>query len=265
MLETVDLTKRMPQREYRIRLRPLQSYLHRLQRAYWEHGVSAIIVFEGWDAAGKGSSIRKLTERLEPRGFEIHRVRQPRSYEREMPWLWRYWRLVPAYGSLAIFDRSWYGRVLVQRVEGTDGSPDRTLIFRDINTFERALADDRYEVIKFFMHIDEPEQRRRLEELSADEHTRWQVDPEDWEHLARYDEFLDATEEALERTETEWAPWTIVAATDRFWTRIKVLETVRDRLEAGLEARSLPVPEDEWAEEGAVVPGADELDSDGGA
>lgn len=248
MLETVDLTNRLPEADYRRCLRPLQLRLHRLQRAFWDEGCSAVIVFEGWDASGKGSSIRKLTERLEPRGYELHRVREPRTLERQMPWLWRHWIRIPSFGSLAIFDRSWYGRVLVQRLEGSHAGADWHRTFREINSFERLLADDRYVVVKFFLHIDRDEQRRRFELLESRAQTRWQVAEEDWEHHARYHEYLLATEEMLERTETEWAPWTIVGATDRYWTRMRVLETVRERLEAGLRSRGLDVPPEEEPE-----------------
>jgi len=248
VLEKVNLTNQLDRSDYRRVLRPLQSRLHRLQRAYWDEGLSAIIVFEGWDAAGKGSSIRKLTERLEPRGFQLHRVREPRTFERPMPWLWRHWVRVPAYGSIGIFDRSWYGRVLVQRVEGTDGGAEWERTFQEINSFERLLADDRYIFIKFFLHIDKKEQRRRFKLLEQGEQTAWQIEPEDWKHHEQYEDYRLATEAMLEATETEWAPWTIIGATDRFWTRVQVLETVEARLAGGLIAmgKELPSPDDAW-------------------
>lgn len=251
MLENVDLSVSLPKAEYRPRARALQRRLLRLQRAIWDARLSPVIVFEGWDAAGKGSTIRKLTSRLEPRGFELHATREPRTFERRMPWMWRYWVKVPRYGAMAIFDRSWYGRVLVQRVEAHFQPPSWIPVFHDINAFERLLAEDRYVVCKFFLHISKQEQARRFEALEEDPTTRWQVDPEDWEHHERYDEYLAATEEMLERTETEWGPWTIVGATDRYWTRVTVFETLVRTLEATLEAAGHeiePAPAEEDAE-----------------
>ena len=242
MLEAIDLTQKLSPSTYKRSVRPLQSRLHRLQRACWAQGVGAVIVFEGWDASGKGSSIRKLTERLEPRGYELHRIREPRTYERLMPWLWRHWIKIPPFGSFGIFDRSWYGRVLVQRVEDSHGGADWQRTYSEIRSFERLLADDRYVMIKFFLHIDKKEQGRRFERLEKQGLTSWQVEPEDWEHHRKYDEYLVATEAMLEHTETEWAPWTIIGATDRRFTRIRVLEAVKTQLECCLFARVLDLP-----------------------
>ena len=249
MLEKLDLTRALPKAEYRRRLRELQRRLHRLQRICWKEGLGVVILFEGWDAAGKGSSIRRLTERLEPRGFELYPIRAARTLERSMPWLWRFWIKVPVYGSFAIFDRSWYGRVLVERVEGEAPDKGWPLVFQEINHFERLLADDRYVLVKFFLHIDAAEQERRFELLEGDPLTAWHVEPEDWARHEKYAAYLAATEEMLEHTETEWAPWTIVPATDKYWTRIQVLQATVDSVEAGLLARDMPLPDED--DEGA--------------
>jgi len=244
VLENLDLRVKLSREESDQRLGRARSWLLKLQRTCWREGVSALIAFEGWDAAGKGSSIRALTRRLEPRGFELHPIREPRTLERQMPWLWRFWQKVPTYGSWAVFDRSWYGRVLVDRVEGlVDDDWQKT--YRQINDFERALADDRYVVIKFFLHISKREQKRRFRALESDPLTAWQVEAEDWKRHEKYDEYLAAAEEMLAYTETEWAPWTIVAATDRRWTRMKVLDTVVEQLENGLVARGIALPSDD--------------------
>lgn len=243
MLENVDLGKKLDKRAYKSRMRDLQSRLHQLQHACYDARLGSLIVFEGWDAAGKGTAVRKLTERLEPRGFELHAIQAPRTHELQMPWLWRFWQRVPNWGQMAIFDRSWYGRVLVERVEEQIPVAKWRDAFRDIRGFERALSDDRYVIVKFFLHIDRGEQRRRFEALEKDPATAWQVDPEDWEHHENHDRYLVATEEMLERTETEWGPWTIVEATDRRWARAKVFETVIERLEHGLERLGHARPE----------------------
>lgn len=255
MLENLDLSSSLASREYRRRLPPVRRRLLRLQRAYWNEGLSALIAFEGWDAAGKGSAVRTLTARLEPRGYEIHPIREPRTSERQMPWLWRFWLKLPAYGSLGIFDRSWYGRVLVERVEQLVEADWRDA-YRQVNDFERMLADDRYVVVKFFLHISKKEQRRRFEALERDPLTAWQVESEDWHRHELYESYLEAVEDMLAATETEWAPWHLVAATNRNWSRMTVLESVADRLESDLVRRGLDVPS---ADE---RPGADDDDED---
>ncbi len=243
MLEALDLSLEYPKAEYKRQLSALQHRLHRLQRACWEADLATIIVFEGWDAAGKGTTIRKLTQRLEPRNFSLHAIRKPRTYEIHLPWLWRYWIKVPNWGEMAIFDRSWYGRVLVQRIEGFVTEDQWRRGYRDIVSFERTLADDRYMLVKFFLHISKDEQRRRFEALEEDPLTAWQVEEEDWRHHKQYDEYYNAVEEVLERTETEFGPWTLVEATDKYWTRVKVFQTLIAGMEEHLTRHGMEVPE----------------------
>jgi polyphosphate kinase 2 (PPK2 family) len=260
MLEQIDLGKKLSKKEYKSRIEGQQHRLLRLQRACWEGDLGSIFVFEGWDAAGKGTAIRKLTQRLEPRGFSLQLTRAPRTHETHLPWMWRFWVKLPNHGEMAIFDRSWYGRVLVERVEGFTPESEWRKAYRHIVSFERALADDRYAILKFFLHIDKKEQKRRLSALEADSSTRWQVDSEDWEHHERYDQYLLAVEEMLERTETEWGPWTIVEATDRRWARVKMFDTVIRGLEESLTRHGMPVPGSE--ETGGGHEARDELSSD---
>jgi len=243
MLEQVDLTSRLSKREYKARLPRLRSWLYDLQRACWAGRIPSVIVFEGWDAAGKGTTISQLTQRLDPRGFKLHATQAPRTYETHVPWLWRFWLRLPSYGAIAIFDRSWYGRVLVERVEGYTPEREWREAYRDIVGFERTVADDGYVVIKFFLHIGREEQLRRFKRLEKDPLTSWHVQPEDWEHHQKYDQYVLAIEEMLERTDTEWGPWTIVEATDRRWARVKVFETIVGRLEGALVERGLPLPD----------------------
>jgi len=242
MLEALDLSLELTKTEYKQRLPQLQYRLHRLQRACWEAQLATVIVFEGWDAAGKGTAISKLTQRLEPRGFSLHAIREPRTFETHLPWLWRYWVKVPNWGEIAIFDRSWYGRVLVQRVEGIATKREWSQAYADIVSFERTLADDRYRIIKLFLHISKREQAKRFQLLEADPRTAWHVEPEDWEHHGRHDEYLMAVEEMLERTETEWGPWTLVEATDRRWVRVKICETLIGAMEEHLEGFGFELP-----------------------
>ena len=246
MLEALDLSKSLSKASYKRQVRWMQHRLHRLQRACWEGKVATVVVFEGWDAAGKGTSISKLTQRLEPRGFALYAIREPRTFELHLPWMWRFWVKVPNWGQMAIFDRSWYGRVLVERVEGLIAKQDWRKAYNDIVSFERGLADDRYLIVKFFLHISKGQQKERFKLLESDPTTAWHVEPEDWEHHAKYDEYLVAVEEMLERTESEWGPWTLIEATDRRWARVKIFDTLIRRMEEGLARHGCAVPEDDY-------------------
>jgi polyphosphate kinase 2 (PPK2 family) len=243
MLEKVDLTKKLSKAEYKAQLPHLRGRLYDLQKACWDANIPSVILFEGWDAAGKGTSINLLTQRLDPRGFKLYAIQEARTYEKHMPWLWRFWLKLPNYGEMAIFDRSWYGRVLVERVEELTPDEEWRKGYRDIVDFERTIADDGYVVIKFWLHISKREQLRRFKKLSKDPLESWHVQAEDWEHHRKYNEYLVAIEEMLERTDTEWGPWTIVEATDRRWTRIKIFETIVRGLEEALEKQGHPLPE----------------------
>jgi polyphosphate kinase 2 (PPK2 family) len=245
MLEKVDLGVALPKNEYQALIPRLQRRLYDLEKACWDAKIPSMTVFEGWDAAGKGTSINLLTSRLDPRGFKLHPIQAARTFETHLPWLWRFWLKTPNYGEMAIFDRSWYGRVLVERVEGLTPVRDWRKGYRDIVGFERTLADDGYVIIKFFLHISKKEQRRRFKKLEKDPLKSWHVQPEDWEHHRKYNEYVLAIEEMLERTDTEWGPWTIVEATDRRWARAKIFQTIIRRLEEALVERGSDLPEPE--------------------
>ena len=243
MLEKIDLGRKLPKEEYRKLLPQVQRRLYDLQKACWDAKIPSIIVFEGWDAAGKGTSINLLTSRLDPRGFKLYPIQAARTFETHLPWLWRFWLKIPSYGEMAIYDRSWYGRVLVERVEGLTPVQDWRKGYRDIVDFERTLADDGTVIVKFFLHISRKEQKRRFKKLEKDPLKSWHVQPEDWEHHRKYNEYVLAIEEMLERTDTEWGPWTIVEATNRRWARIKIFQTIIRRLEEALVSRGFELPE----------------------
>jgi len=249
MLEKIDLTRELPKQEYKALMPRLQRRLYDLEKACWDAKMPSVIVFEGWDAAGKGTSINILTSRLDPRGFKLYPIQAPRTFETHLPWLWRFWQKLPNYGEMAIFDRSWYGRVLVERLEGLTPLQDWRKGYRDIADFERTLADDGYVLIKFWLHISKEEQKRRFKTLEKDPLKSWHVQPEDWEHHRKYDEYVLAVEEMLERTDTEWGPWTIVEATDRRWARVKIFQTIIQRLEEALNERGFDLPEMELVPE----------------
>jgi polyphosphate kinase 2 (PPK2 family) len=257
VLEKVDLAKKLPKSEFKSRLPYLRNRLYDLQKACWDATIPSVILFEGWDAAGKGSSVNLLTQRLDPRGFKLYAIQAPRTYEKHMPWLWRFWLKLPNYGQMAIFDRSWYGRVLVERVEGFTPEEEWRNAYRDIVDFERTITDDGYVLCKFFLHISKQEQKLRFRQIKKDPLESWRIQPEDWEHHRKYDGYVEAIEEMLERTDTEWGPWTIVEATDRFWTRAKIFDTIIGRLEEALKRRGQTLPAAPAAE-AAEAPSADE-------
>ncbi len=235
MLENIDLSKSLTKKEYKAQMPKLQRRLYELQHAAWKSDIPSAIIFEGWDAAGKGTTINTLTQRLDPRGFKLHPIRAARTFEKMQPWLWRFWNRLPNYGEMAIFDRSWYGRVLVERVEGLTAKQEWRKAYRDIVDFEQTIADDGYVLIKFWLHISKEEQRRRFKRLEKDPLKSWQVTEEDWDHHRNYKKYLLAVEEMLERTETEWGPWTIVEATNRWWCRSKVFNAIIDALSDRLD------------------------------
>ena len=239
MLEKLDLDLAVPKDEYKARLPKLQQRLFELQTLCWKNNVASMLVFEGWDGAGKGSCINALTERLEPRGFRLHAVQAPRTYQTRMPWLWRFWCDIPAYGQIAIFDRSWYRRVFDDRVEKTARKAEWRRAYQEINEFERAMADDGCIVLKFFFHVARKDLRRRYRKVKNDPMRRWRLHEWNRRELKLYDEYLQAAEEMLARTGTEWAPWVIVEAADRYWARIKVFETAASAWEAALRKRGI--------------------------
>jgi polyphosphate kinase 2 (PPK2 family) len=253
MLEKIDLNKKLSKIEYKKTMPRLRNRLYDLQKACWDAKVPSVIVFEGWDAAGKGTSINVLTQRLDPRGFKLHAIQGPRTFETHMPWLWRFWLKLPNYGEMGIFDRSWYGRVGVERVEGFTPESQWRRGYRDIVDFERTIADDGYIVVKFFLHISKNEQKKRFKNLEKDPLESWHVQQEDWEHHKKYEDYVIAYEEMFERTDTEWGPWTIVEGTDRRWARVKFFSTIIFRLEEGLKERGLPIPV-EWDKDLVSVP-----------
>ena len=240
MLENVNLKKKLPREDYKQVLPSLQRRLYKLEEACWHQGVSSMLVFEGWDAAGKGTAIATLTQRLDPRGFRLYPIVAPRTYEQQRPWLWRFWLKVPNRGEMVLFDHSWYRRVLEERVEGAIPEKAWRQSYRDIAEFERMLADDGTVILKFFFHISQKEQKRRFERLKADPLEAWRVTKEDWARHKKYNQYLGASEEMLEMTDSEYAPWTIIEATSKYYARRKLFETIIAAIEKRLGANAPP-------------------------
>src|SRR5262245_37823268 len=241
MLEVVNLDQAVSQETYAQVFPRLEYRLAELQREARNAGIPIIVAFEGWDAAGKGTLINSLMQPLDPRGFKVWGIKAPTEEESFRPFLWRFWTKLPARGNIAIFDRSWYGRVLVERVDKLVPGKVWRSAYDEILSFERQLTDDGAVLVKFWLHIDKKEQRKRFKKISKDPAESWKVTKEDWRHNEEYNRYLKAVEEMFERTSTPAAPWTIVEAHDRRHASIKVFQTLISAIEQALAAKGQPV------------------------
>ena len=233
MLEALDLNAQLPKALYQQQLEPLQHALHTLQIQARDLGRPIVIVYEGWDAAGKGGNIRRLTERLDPRFFSVYGIGKPTAEELAHHYLWRFWTKLPARGELAIFDRSWYGRVLVERVEKLATDAEWQRAYAEINEFERLLQDDGAIIIKLWLHISQDEQLHRFNARMEDPTKRWKMTDEDWRNRDKWAQYEEAAEEMFERTAAP-IPWSLIPANDKRSARIQVLQLVVDQLSAQL-------------------------------
>jgi len=234
LLKTLDLNKKIKKSDYEEELEKYQGKLNLLTRHPDFKKLSLVIVFEGNDAAGKGGSIRRITQALDARQYRVIPVAAPTEEERAQPYLWRFWRNVPRKGRFAIFDRSWYGRVLVERVEGFCSHVDWMRAYPEINDFEEQLHRKKTLVIKFWLSISEEEQLRRFKEREKISFKRFKITDEDWRNREKWNEYEVAVCDMIDRTSTEIAPWTLVEANDKYYARIKVLKTVCERIEKAL-------------------------------
>lgn len=234
ILGSLDMTKAVPKKPFTAELEKSQGRLNRLQRKAGAKGVSTIVVFEGWDAAGKGGAIRRVTGALDARQYQVTPIAAPTDEERAHHYLWRFWRHLPRAGRLTIFDRSWYGRVLVERVEGFAAEKEWSRAYAEINQFEDQLVDHGMVLVKFWLHITADEQLRRFKDREATAHKRWKLTDEDWRNRERWPAYEQAVNEMVERTSTRHAPWTLVEANDKGYARLKVLKTICDSVERRL-------------------------------
>lgn len=249
-LATLDMAKDIDTKTYQAELEKLQTRLRTIQQAYLFSGDSAVIVFEGWDAAGKGGTIRLMSAVLDPRGFKVWPIAAPRRYHLERHYLLRFWERLPPNGAISVFDRSWYGRLLVERVEGFARPDEWGRAFDEINDFERLLTDDHMRVVKFFLHVTPDEQLKRFEARLRNPMKRWKLSYEDFRNRKKWDEYEEATNEMLERTSTRRAPWHLIPANDKKWARIEILKTITEKLAKGVDLK--PAPLDEKVEEEAA-------------
>jgi len=230
MLERLDLTQALENAEYNKQLKTLQAELHELAFQVYTQKRPVAIVFEGMDASGKGGTIKRLTERIDPRGYVVWPISAPSGEDRERHYLYRFWRRLPEQGQIAIFDRSWYGRVLVERLEGFCSEADWRRAYSEINQFERQLSDFGTIVLKFWMHISKQEQLNRFRERERTNYKTWKITDEDWRNRGKWEDYITAAEEMLLKTSTPEAPWTLVEANDKYFARIKSLRTVAEKL-----------------------------------
>lgn len=234
ILDRVDLSQSLTRAEYEMKLEKYQARLNRLAWAAYEIKIASVIVFEGWDAAGKGSCIRRVTAAIDPRLFRVVPIAAPTDEERAHHYLWRFWRHLPPDGRVTIFDRSWYGRVLVERVESFARPDEWRRAYHEINDFEEQLTEHGTVVAKFWLHISKDEQLRRFKEREVVPFKRHKMTPEDWRNRLKWDAHKAATNDMVAHTSTEFAPWTLVAGDDKKFARIQVLKTLCAHLEAAL-------------------------------
>ena len=233
-LKDVDLDRKIDdEKDYKKQLHKLQAKLLEQQLALHREGRRAIFAMEGWDAAGKGGAIHRLTEVLDPRGFHVHPIGAPTAVEQGKHYLYRFWDKLPEPGTMAIFDRTWYGRVLVERIEKFCPKKAWKRAYREINEFERMLVDDGVILVKMFFHISQEEQLKRFEEREKDKLKRWKIGPDDWRNRKHAKKYWKAYDEMFEKTHTDRAPWTIVEGDWKWWARIKCLRTAVDALDVG--------------------------------
>jgi AMP-polyphosphate phosphotransferase len=235
MLDSVDLSQKIEKEKYKKKISDLKIKLGILQREAKNLEIPTIVVFEGWDAAGKGTIINNLILALDPRGFKVYSLTKPNEDEKLRPFLWRFWMKLPPKGGISIFDKSWYGYILSEYIERKTKKNNWLKSFDEIAAFERQLTDDGNIIIKFFLHIDKKEQKKRFKNLEKNKSTSWRVTQEDWKHNKEYDEFFEAYSEMLKESNSENAPWEIIESKDERFATIKVYSKMIDIISKKIE------------------------------
>lgn len=223
--------KQIESDEYKKKLKEAQLQLLEWQRKIVESKSTIVIVVEGPDAAGKGGAIKRIVEKLDPRLYKVHSIIKPTAEENQRHYLWRFWTKLPPYGQIVIFDRSWYGRVLVERVEKFCTDREWKRAYREINEFEQLLIDDGAILMKFFLFISKEEQLQRFKDRESDPYKHWKISDEDWRNRRHWKENVAAAEDMLEHTSTDQAPWYVIGANFKWHTRVKMVRTVVDTLD----------------------------------
>ncbi len=226
--------KELEEAEYKTELKKLQSELGELHNRLYRKRIPVIITYEGWDAAGKGGNIKRITEALDPRGYEVHPIASPEPHEKARHYLWRFWTRLPKSGHIAIFDRTWYGRVMVERLEGFCSENDWRRAYNEINEFEKELKEWGAVIIKFWVQIDKDTQLERFEERQNTPEKQWKITDEDWRNREKWDDYEVAVDEMLQKTNTSFAPWHVLESVDKKYARIKALKIVIEEIQKAL-------------------------------
>jgi AMP-polyphosphate phosphotransferase len=249
-LDELDLSLSLSREQYEERLAAAQQRLAALRLALGGKlpgyeatlGPALAVMFEGWDASGKGGALQRLVEKLDPRHVRVAQYGAPTELEKRHHFMWRFWPAVPGLGGMTVFDRSWYGRVLVERVDELATPEQWEHAYRTIVEFERSFCEEGGVLVKFWLHLSEDEQLKRFEERQNDPLKRWKLSDDDWKNRAKRPLYLRAVEDMLDRTEHPHAPWCLVEAESKRFARVKVIETVNAEVERGMRERGLPVP-----------------------
>lgn len=223
-LEEVDLSKSLSGKEYKKAKKDLELDLLQCQLKIKQENLKVILLFEGWDSAGKGGAIKRLTEPMDPRGYKVYSISAPTEIEKSHHYLWRFWRDLPASGEMVIYDRSWYGRVLVERIEHFAADDEWKRAYEEINNFEKMLVDDGAVLMKFFIHISKSEQEKRFNERESNPLKTYKIGKEDFRNRSRWDQYWQAYNDMFEKTSTEHAKWNIIEGNDKQFARIKIMK-----------------------------------------
>ena len=241
-IEKLEMDKKLDENvSYKKELKKLQYEMLNIQQFLFKHDIGLIIAFEGMDAAGKGGAIKRLTERLDPRGYIVHPIAAPTPEDLKYNHLQRFWNRLPARGQIGIFDRTWYGRVLVERIEGFAKKKEWKRAYDEINNFEKLLTDDNYLDIKFWVQITEEEQLERFKARKEDPYKQWKLTEEDWRNREKWPLYTEAANEMFEKTDKKHAPWVLIEGNDKKYARIEVLKQVIRYVKAECEARGLQI------------------------
>lgn len=234
----IDLSVSLSRIAYRRKRAKYRHALQALGRPVFENKRSVVVVFEGWDAAGKGGAIRNAMAPLDPRGYVVHPIGPPEGEDARRHYLYRFWRRLPEAGRVAVFDRSWYGRVLVERVEGFASEQEWRRAYREIREFEQQMIDFGTILIKFWLHVSPEEQLRRFQARERDPRKQWKLTDEDWRNREKWDAYMEAVNEMIQETHSDSAPWSIIEGNSKEWARIKVLKTMVDQIGVALAESS---------------------------
>lgn len=240
-LKDLDLSLELDKKMYKKKIKMLQYEMLNAQQFLFNNKIGLIIAFEGMDAAGKGGAIKRLTERVDPRGLLVTPISAPQPHEKRYHYMHRFWRKLPQHGQIAIFDRSWYGRVLVERIEGFATENEWSRAYDEINDFEQQLTDGDYIMIKFWIHIDEEEQLKRFNERAQDPYKSWKLTDEDWRNREKFGLYSEAADEMFAKTDKENAPWCLIPGNNKLYARVQVLKEVIAQIEKEATRRGLHI------------------------